>query len=50
MRAVAYYLVSTHRQGQSGLGLDAQREAVRVYLAGNGLAATAWAPSCAVSR
>ena len=36
MRAVAYYRVSTPRQGQSGLGLDAQREAVRVYLAGNG--------------
>lgn len=33
---VAYYRVSTDRQGRSGLGLEAQREAVRVYLAGGG--------------
>jgi DNA invertase Pin-like site-specific DNA recombinase len=33
---VAYYRVSTDKQGRSGLGLEAQREAVSRYLAGRG--------------
>ena len=33
-RFVAYYRVSTDRQGSSGLGLEAQQKAVRDYLDG----------------
>jgi DNA invertase Pin-like site-specific DNA recombinase len=33
---VAYFRVSTDKQGKSGLGLDAQREAVARYVAGQG--------------
>ena len=35
-RFVAYYRVSTDRQGRSGLGLDAQRDAVARHAAGTG--------------
>jgi DNA invertase Pin-like site-specific DNA recombinase len=35
-RFVAYYRVSTDEQGRSGLGLDAQREAVARHAAGQG--------------
>jgi DNA invertase Pin-like site-specific DNA recombinase len=33
---VAYYRVSTARQGQSGLGLEAQQAAVRAFVTGRG--------------
>jgi DNA invertase Pin-like site-specific DNA recombinase len=36
VRAVAYYRVSTEKQGRSGLGLEAQQEAVRAFLKGRG--------------
>ena len=36
LRFVAYYRVSTDRQGKSGLGLEAQRMAVAKYVAGAG--------------
>lgn len=36
-KAVAYLRVSTDKQGRSGLGLEAQREAVARYAAANGV-------------
>jgi DNA invertase Pin-like site-specific DNA recombinase len=36
MRFVSYLRVSTERQGQSGLGLEAQRAAIAVYTSGRG--------------
>src|SRR5688572_24530735 len=35
--AVSYYRVSTARQGRSGLGLEAQRETVTRFAAGEGI-------------
>ncbi|CAM3796314.1 recombinase family protein [Deinococcus frigens] len=35
--AVAYYRVSTAKQGQSGLGLEAQQAAVLAFARGKGL-------------
>ena len=32
MKFIAYYRVSTEKQGASGLGLEAQREAVLNYI------------------
>jgi len=36
MKLIAYYRVSTKRQGQSGLGLEAQREQITRYAQANG--------------
>ncbi len=37
-RYIAYYRVSTARQGASGLGQEAQRQAVEAFTAGSGCA------------
>ena len=34
--AIAYYRVSTDRQGKNGLGMDAQQTAVEDFVAGQG--------------
>jgi DNA invertase Pin-like site-specific DNA recombinase len=36
MKFVAYYRVSTHKQGKSGLGLESQQSAVQQYVKHNG--------------
>lgn len=36
MNYIAYYRVSTDKQGRSGLGLEAQKQAVEFYVAGRG--------------
>src|SRR5690606_26928689 len=36
MKIVSYLRVSTRRQGQSGLGLEAQRQAIETYAAQRG--------------
>lgn len=40
-RYVAYYRVSTQKQGMTGLGMDAQETAVNAYLGGSGVGGAA---------
>ena len=35
-QAIAYHRVSTHKQGRSGLGLEAQRDAILSFAAAEG--------------
>jgi DNA invertase Pin-like site-specific DNA recombinase len=42
MKAVAYTRVSTHRQGKSGLGLEAQQEAITAFAASESLEIVQW--------
>ena len=37
MKYIAYYRVSTKKQGSSGLGLEAQKDAVHKYIASENL-------------
>jgi DNA invertase Pin-like site-specific DNA recombinase len=41
-QAVAYVRVSTAKQGKSGLGLDAQREAIERFMASEGIESVSW--------
>jgi len=45
---IAYYRVSTDRQGRSGLGLDAQRVAVAGFVAGKGELSAEFTNKCQV--
>lgn len=42
MDAIAYVRVSTKEQGQSGLGLEAQRSAIRAFAEREGISVAAW--------
>jgi DNA invertase Pin-like site-specific DNA recombinase len=42
MNAIAYLRVSSQEQGRSGLGLDAQRAAIRAFAKREGIDVTAW--------